>query len=110
MNHHLLQKEALKFPIDTTLLAPQLVDVVLEIQKAAESSLYHWRTFPLNLPNPKAVLETSEGSASTRRKPLVLESLFDLPSWDDLDVVSVDAHGETKHLSNKQLNSVRQHG
>ena len=105
-----MQKEALRFHIDTKLLAPQLVDVVLEIQRAAEGTLYHWKTFPLNIPQPIAVLENSEGSASTRRKPLILESLFDLPSWDDLDVVSVDAQGEAKYLSNKQLSSVRQHG
>ncbi|XP_046650573.1 uncharacterized protein LOC124341686 isoform X1 [Daphnia pulicaria] len=104
------QKEPLRFHLDTTLLAPHLVDLVLEIQRIAESTLFHWKTFPLNLPQPIAVQEFSEGSASTRRKPLVVENLFDIPSWDDLDVVSVDAHGEAKHLSNKQLTSVRQHG
>lgn len=106
----LLQKEPLRFHLDTTLLAPHLVDLVLEIQRIAESTLFHWKTFPLNLPQPIAVQEFSEGSASTRRKPLVVDNLFDIPSWDDLDVVSVDAHGEAKHLSNKQLTSVRQHG
>ena len=108
--HLLLQKESLRFHLDTTLLAPHLVDLVLEIQQIAESTLFHWKTFPLNLPQPIAVQELSEGSASTRRKPLIVENLFDIPSWDDLDVVSVDAHGEAKHLSNKQLTSVRQHG
>uniref|UniRef100_A0A0P5JHB7 Uncharacterized protein n=1 Tax=Daphnia magna TaxID=35525 RepID=A0A0P5JHB7_9CRUS len=104
------QKESLRFQLDTSLLAPHLVDLVLEIQRTAESTLFHWKTFPLNLPQPIAVQEFSEGSASTRRKPLVVDNLFDIPSWDDLDVVSVDAHGEAKHLSNKQLTSVRQHG
>ena len=105
-----LQKEPLRFHLDTTILAPHLVDLVLEIQRIAESTLFHWKTFPLNLPHPIAVQEFSEGSASTRRKPLIVENLFDIPSWDDLDVVSVDAHGEAKHLSNKQLTSVRQNG
>lgn len=96
--------------MDTSLLAPHLVDLVLEIQRIAESTLYHWKTFPLSLPQPIAVQECSEGSASTRRKPLAVENLFNLPSWDELDVVSVDARGEAKRLSSKQLTSVRQHG
>lgn len=104
------QKEPLRFQLDTSLLAPHLVDVVLEIQRIAESTLYHWKTFPLNLPQPVAVQELSDGSSSTRRKPLVVENLFDLPSWDELDVISVDGRGEAKRLSTKQLTSVRQHG
>lgn len=106
----LLQREPLSFHLDTSALAPHLVDLVLEIQRIAESTLFHWRTFPLNLPQPIAVQEFSEGSASTRRKPLIVDNLFNVPSWDDLDVVSVDAHGEAKRLSSKQLTSVRQQG
>ncbi len=95
--------------MDTSGLAPHLADLVLEIERVAESSLFHWKLFPLNLPQPIAVHESSEGhTASSKRKPLIVENLFVLPSWDDLDVVSVDKHGEPKHLSSKQLSSIRQ--
>lgn len=96
--------------MDTSQLPPHLAELVLEIQRTAETQLFHWKTFPLNPPQPLAVQELSEGTASTRRKPLVVENLFDLPSWDDLDVVSVDNQGEAKRLSNKQLSSVRKQG
>lgn len=106
----LLQKEPLTFDLDTTGLDPHLADLVKEIRRVAESHLYHWKIFPLNLPQPVAVQEFSEGSASVRRIPLVVENLFTIPSWDDLDVVSVDSYGEPKHLTGKQLSSVRQNG
>jgi len=83
---------------------------VLEIQQTAESTLFHWKTFPLCPPPPLAIQELSEGSASTRRRPLVVGNLFDLPSWDDLDTVSVDRQGEAKRLSGKQLATVRKQG
>jgi hypothetical protein len=106
-----LQKEPLRFALDTSNLPPHLAELVTEIQRVAESTLFHWKMFPLNLPQPIAVQEYSEGhTASSRRKPLIVDNLFSLPSWDDLDVVSVDKHGEPKHLSNKQLTSIRQHG
>lgn len=105
-----LQKEPLKFYLDTSALNPDVTELVLRIQKIAENNLFHWKTFPLNLPSPIAVQDISEASASTRRKPFAVENLFDIPSWDDLELVSVDLHGEVKPLSSKQLDSVRQLG
>ena len=106
-----LQKEPLKFNVDVSHLSPQLASLVLEIQQTAEANLFHWKTFPLAVPQPLAVQELSEGSASTRRRPLIVDSLFDLPTWaDELDAVSVDRTGEAKRLSSKQLASIRKHG
>ena len=105
-----MQKEPLHFNLDTSSLNTDIAELVLEIRKIAESNLYHWKTFPLLLPQPIALQELSEASASTRRKTFAVENLFDLPSWDDLELVSVDANGEVKHLTSKQLNSVRQLG
>jgi len=104
------QKEPLKFNLDTSSLSPDVAELVLRIQKIAENNLFHWKTFPLNLPPPIAVQDISEASASTRRKPFAVENLFDIPSWDDLELVSVDKHGEVKRLSSKQLDSVQQLG
>lgn len=104
------QKEPLKFDLDTSLLSPDVAELVLGIQKIAENNLFRWKTFPLNLPQPIAVQDVSEASASTRRKPFAVENLFNIPTWDDLELVSIDVHGEVKHLNSKQLDSIRQLG
>lgn len=92
----------------------------------AEQFLYHWKTFPIVLPPPIAVpseplpaasVTTSDGPANgslslpRRHKVHVnLRDLFVAPAFDELDAVAVDAKGEPRRLSGKQLEAIRERG
>ncbi|XP_076309082.1 uncharacterized protein LOC143224723 isoform X2 [Tachypleus tridentatus] len=104
------QKEPLHFNINYEGLSTDVSEVVHKIQQVAEKVLFHWRTFPIVLPPPLAVL-TSGGDSLTRKpKPLNLRDLFLTPSFDEIEAVAVDIKGEPRRLNEKQLRSIRAEG
>lgn len=128
------EKEPVNFQINLIGAPPEVEQLIEHIKAVAEQFLYHWKTFPINLPTP---LSTSPGggvgnggggggggtvgrigvasnnnTTSTNRKsrPINLRDLFIAPPFDELDAVAADGTGEPRLLNNSQLRSLRERG
>lgn len=127
------EKEPVHFQINLIGAPPEVEQLIEHIKAVAEQFLYHWKTFPINLPTP---LSTSPGGGvgngggegggtvgrigvasnnntnSTNRKlrPINLRDLFIAPPFDELDAVAADGTGEPRLLNNTQLRSLRERG
>ncbi|KAI5698408.1 hypothetical protein M8J75_006341 [Diaphorina citri] len=87
-----------------------------------EQFLYHWKTFPIVIPNPvlstingsNEVSQGNDGNCTLARnksaRVINVKDLFVPPSFDELDAVAVDSKGEIKRLTRKQLDSLRERG
>ncbi|XP_014681297.1 PREDICTED: uncharacterized protein LOC106821129, partial [Priapulus caudatus] len=102
------EREPLKFDVCTDGMPEDIAQCVLGIKGVAEKMLYHWKTFPIQLPPPIAVV--TEESTPTRKKTINMRDLFIAPSFDELEQVALNTNGELRHLNEKQLSSVQQMG
>ncbi|XP_055603337.1 uncharacterized protein LOC129751698 isoform X2 [Uranotaenia lowii] len=120
------EKEPVFFHINLIGAPPEVEQLIEHIKSVAEQFLYHWKTFPINLPTPLSINNQVGGSSghvgaivaggnntsSTNRKsrPINLRDLFIAPSFDELDAVAADGTGEPRLLNNTQLRSLRERG
>lgn len=105
------EREALIFDTHVVLNAPEEVQNLIEnIKEVASHFLFKWKSFPLTLPAP-----ISPGllglDVNDRRVLAELKDSFILPPFDELDALACDdLNGESKKLSDQQLNSIRNSG
>lgn len=127
------EKEPVHFQINLIGAPPEVEQLIEHIKAVAEQFLYHWKTFPINLPSPlsaspgggvgngggttggRSTIVSSgnnNNTASTNRKsrPINLRDLFIAPPFDELDAVAADGSGEPRLLSSAQLRSLRERG
>uniref|UniRef100_T1J1W8 Uncharacterized protein n=1 Tax=Strigamia maritima TaxID=126957 RepID=T1J1W8_STRMM len=102
------EREPLRFDVNFDGYPPETAELVTNIKNAAEKILYHWKTFPINLPPPIAIIQDAENPG--RRKTINMRDLFIAPSFDELDAVAMDTKGQTRKLTVKQLRSVEEEG
>ncbi|KAH1016914.1 hypothetical protein HUJ04_008066 [Dendroctonus ponderosae] len=111
------EREPIKFEINLVGAPPEVEQLVNNIKQVAEQFLYHWKTFPIILPSPVSQCDSfptsqvsSDGSLGRSKNKYHLRDLFIAPSFDELDAVAVDAKGEPRKLSGKQLEYIRERG
>ncbi|XP_017770930.1 PREDICTED: uncharacterized protein LOC108558515 isoform X2 [Nicrophorus vespilloides] len=111
------EREPINFDVNLIGAPPEVEQLVNNIKQVAEQFLYHWRTFPIILPSPVAQSDsfptsnvTSDGSLGRNKCKHHLRDLFVTPSFDELDAVAVDSKGETRKLTGKQLEYIRERG
>ncbi|GIX77959.1 uncharacterized protein CEXT_493501 [Caerostris extrusa] len=97
------QRAPLNFPVDLDGAPVEVAEVV------AERVLYHWDEFPIVLPPPLTVI-TTESDGNKKSKPLVVRDLFVAPTFEELNIVSLDAKGDPQPLTKKQQQSVKENG
>ncbi|XP_058821698.1 uncharacterized protein LOC131683602 isoform X2 [Topomyia yanbarensis] len=124
------EKEPVQFQINLIGAPPEVEQLIEHIKAVAEQFLYHWKTFPINLPTP---LSSSPGGGvgnggggggaivssininnmagiNRKSRPINLRDLFIAPPFDELDAVAADGTGEPRLLNNSQLRSLRERG
>lgn len=128
------EREPVHFQINLIGAPPEVEQLIEHIRSVAEQFLYHWKTFPINLPTPLSFSPgggvgnggagtgrgvggglsagSNNNTASTNRKsrPINLRDLFIAPPFDELDAVAADGTGEPRLLNNTQLRSLRERG
>ncbi|XP_018576168.1 uncharacterized protein LOC108914771 isoform X2 [Anoplophora glabripennis] len=119
IGHDVLQPEREPIHFDIMLVGapPEVEQLVDNIKRVAEHFLYHWKTFPIILPNPVSHCDSfsssqisSDGSLGRMKTKFHLRDLFIAPSFDELDAVAVDGKGEPRKLTGKQLEYIRERG
>ncbi|XP_054716194.1 uncharacterized protein LOC129225725 [Uloborus diversus] len=103
------KRAPLEFPVDVDGAPVEVVEVVKAIKKVAEKVLYHWDVFPIVLPPPLTVV-TSENNGNKKSKPLIVRDLFIAPTFEELNLVSINQKGEPQPLTQKQLLHIRESG
>lgn len=105
------EREALIFDSHVVINAPEEVQSLIEnIREVASHFLFKWKSFPLTLPTPisPALLGLD---VNDKRVLAELKDSFILPPFDELDALACDdVNGESKKLSDHQLNSIRDSG
>ncbi|KAL5274492.1 hypothetical protein ACFFRR_000922 [Megaselia abdita] len=110
------EKEPVNFMINLVGAPQEVEQLVDHIKSVAEQFLYHWKTFPIALPQPisSSALVTSSNSQNSvnnrKNKQINLKDLFTDPPFDELDAVASDTNGEPRRLTNSQLKSLRERG
>ncbi|CAH0564403.1 unnamed protein product [Brassicogethes aeneus] len=111
------EREPIYFDVALVGAPPEVEQLVNNIKQVAEQFLYHWKTFPIILPNPVSHCESfptsqvsSDGSLGRCKTKYHLRDLFIAPSFDELDAVAVDGKGEPRKLTGKQLEYIRERG
>ncbi|KAF7286853.1 hypothetical protein GWI33_003907 [Rhynchophorus ferrugineus] len=111
------EREPIKFEVNLVGAPPEVEQLVNNIKQVAEQFLYHWKTFPIILPSPVSQYDSfptsqvsSDGSLGRSKTKYHLRDLFIAPSFDELDAVAVDAKGESRKLTGKQLEYIRERG
>ncbi|KAL7033342.1 hypothetical protein ACKWTF_007549 [Chironomus riparius] len=118
------EKEPIKFQINIVGAPVEVEQLIEHIKNVASQFLYHWKTFPLNLPQPisTATISTSSNGTTTvqanasnvgtnrKSKGINLRDLFIMPPFDELDAVAADNNGEPRRLTNSQLKSLKERG
>lgn len=74
-------------------------EIIERIQLVSERVLFHWRSFPITL--PQSIVDN---------KQICLKDLFVLPTFDELDALTTDCKGNPKFLSHNQLQSIKRKG
>ncbi|CAL1542802.1 unnamed protein product [Lymnaea stagnalis] len=105
------QREALTFPLGTEKLEPQTAEVVQSIKKLAEHLLFHWKTFPIVLPDSITERRAEAmGGKEDYQGVVQFKDLFIAPSFDELEAVATDENGKLKKLREEQLTMIRNTG
>ncbi|XP_055923588.1 uncharacterized protein LOC129954019 isoform X2 [Eupeodes corollae] len=108
------EREPVNFLVNLVGAPPEVEQLVEHIKLVAEQFLYHWKTFPISLPQPLAATSYTQatGNQVTNRKksPINLRDLFISPPFDELDAVASDGTGEPRRLTNSQLKALRERG
>ena len=107
-----MQPEREPLALDDSSIPPEMVAAMQPLLQLARSSLWHWRTFPIILPTPITVQDTSSTSTTsmTRKKTINIRDLFVEPNFHELEAVATDTKGEPRKLGQGQLESIRQGG
>ncbi|XP_041363220.1 uncharacterized protein LOC121378908 [Gigantopelta aegis] len=100
------QREPLHFRYDSSKVSPEMGEVMESIKWLAESLLFHWKTFPIVLPQSSADVRAADGDGSNEESKLGLKDLFIAPSFDELEEVAKNKAGNLKKLNDKQLASI----
>ncbi|XP_053697381.1 uncharacterized protein LOC128744410 [Sabethes cyaneus] len=122
------EKEPVHFEINLIGAPPEVEQLIEHIKAVAEQFLYHWKTFPINLPAPLsvspgggvgnggggAIVNSNTNITTTgvnrKTRPINLRDLFIAPPFDELDAVAADGTGEPRLLNTAQLRSLRERG
>ncbi|CAG5051731.1 unnamed protein product [Parnassius apollo] len=93
------EREPLRFDVHLVGAPPEVEQLVNNIKQVAEDFLYHWKTFPIVLPQSQFT--------GTGNKP---SDIIIAPPCDELDAAALDAGVEPHPLSPKQLHAIREKG
>ncbi|XP_052740461.1 uncharacterized protein LOC112056878 [Bicyclus anynana] len=93
------EREPLRFDVQLVGAPPEVEQLVNNIKQVAEDFLYHWKTFPIVLPQSRF---TGPGN---RPSDIIIP-----PPCDELDAAALDAGVEPHPLTPKQLHSIREKG
>ncbi|EDW81624.1 uncharacterized protein Dwil_GK12174, isoform A [Drosophila willistoni] len=113
------EREPVQFNINLVGAPLEVEQLVEQIKSVAEQFLYHWKSFPIVLPqslansglNLTASLANATNSVNSRKtRPINLRDLFIAPPFDELDAVASDGSGEPRRLTNVQLKTLRETG
>ncbi|XP_059139647.1 uncharacterized protein LOC131927817 [Physella acuta] len=105
------QREPLTFNVGVEKPEPPTEKVVDSIKKLAESLLFHWKTFPIILPDSITEKRANEGLGDEPYIGVVqFKDLFIAPTFDELEAVATDENGKLKKLQEDQLNMIRKMG
>ncbi|XP_058795012.1 uncharacterized protein LOC131666391 isoform X2 [Phymastichus coffea] len=107
------EREPVEFDCRHLRGAPSEVEALVHsIKEVAQQFLYHWKTFPIVLPPglSSAPPGSEDSLARKKHQQFHLRDMFVAPSFDELDAVAVDAKGEPRRLTSKQLESIRERG
>lgn len=108
------EKEAINFYVNIIGAPPEVEQLINNVKDVASQFLYRWKNFPINLPSPidceEFILESTSETNLNSKPKLNLKDLFILPPFDELDAVASDNNGESKKLSEHQMNSLRKTG
>ncbi|XP_070136763.1 uncharacterized protein [Drosophila bipectinata] len=111
------EREPIEFNINLVGAPPEVEQLVEQIKSVAEQFLYHWKSFPIALPQPLAAsglnltASNATNSVSSRKtRPINLRDLFIAPPFDELDAVASDGSGEPRRLTSVQLKTLRETG
>ena len=70
--------------------------------------MYTWKKIPITFPDSISGLTDPNNQISKDHK--ILNNLFILPTFDELDEIAIDQNGRTKRLSKEQLESIKKSG
>ncbi|XP_043653946.1 uncharacterized protein LOC122620516 isoform X1 [Drosophila teissieri] len=111
------EREPIEFNINLVGAPPEVEQLVEQIKSVAEQFLYHWKSFPIVLPQALAssglnlTAKNATNSVSSRNtRPINLRDLFIAPPFDELDAVASDGSGEPRRLTSAQLKTLRETG
>ncbi|KAM7363338.1 uncharacterized protein ACRADG_000286 isoform 1-T1 [Cochliomyia hominivorax] len=113
------EREPVQFTVNLVGAPAEVEQLVQQIKTVAEQFLYHWKTFPIVLPQPlsaAALTLSSSGNngsntvGNRKPRPINLRDLFIAPPFDELDAVASDGTGDPRRLTNSQLKSLRENG
>ncbi|XP_045520407.1 uncharacterized protein LOC123711728 isoform X1 [Pieris brassicae] len=93
------EREPLHFNVNLVGAPPEVEQLVNNIKQVAEDFLYHWKTFPIVLPQSRF---TGAGNHPS--------DIIVAPPCDEIDAAALDAGIEPHPLSPKQLHSIRERG
>lgn len=93
------EKKGFNFEIESAGLDEEFA-VHSAIEKITSKLLYHWTNVPIVFPD--SIVEQGFGEQFTGSK-----DLFVLPTFDELEQISVDSSGHRKKLSKDQLESIK---
>ncbi|XP_053607387.1 uncharacterized protein LOC128673516 isoform X2 [Plodia interpunctella] len=93
------EREPLRFDVQLVGAPPEVEQLVNNIKQVAEDFLYHWKTFPIVLPQSRF---TGPGNRPS--------DIIAAPPCDELDAAALDAGIEPHPLSPKQLHAIREKG
>ncbi|KAL3877445.1 hypothetical protein ACJMK2_035151 [Sinanodonta woodiana] len=108
------EREPLRFSYDRSSVSPEMAEVMDNIKKLAETMLYHWKTFPIKLPQSvtgtKNRMSSVTGGNGQEKVVIDFRNLIIGPTFDELEQVSKNPAGNLKQLNEKQLNSIWNNG
>uniref|UniRef100_A0A1A9VB52 Uncharacterized protein n=1 Tax=Glossina austeni TaxID=7395 RepID=A0A1A9VB52_GLOAU len=114
------EREPVQFTVNLVGAPTEVEQLVQQIKTVAEQFLYHWKTFPIALPQPLSAASlalsgfghngSSTVGGSRKMRPINLRDLFIAPPFDELDAVASDGTGEPRRLTNTQLKTLRENG
>ncbi|XP_067672611.1 uncharacterized protein [Haliotis asinina] len=110
------KREPLYFHYDPSTVSPEMAGVMDNIKQLAENLLYHWREFPIVL--PESITDSSirdsgrfDGEGDSEKKGWInFKNMFIAPTFEELEEVAKGKSGGLKKLNEKQLNSIWNQG
>ncbi|CAG0891043.1 unnamed protein product [Darwinula stevensoni] len=101
------QLEPLKIDVKYEGLPPDIVLALRQVKQAAKTSLFHWKSFPIQVPEP---ISRSQSEGPRSSQSINPNELFVEPSFEELDRIALDSQGQLKKLTPSQIECIRQEG